>query len=105
MTLLDFLYARYDEESRDALWAVRHGDWDLAEWASGQDADHGQHWRPTRVLVETAAKRRIAGQLWLQVGIPNPASTDPSGTEALWILKMMALAYADHPDYEESWAV
>lgn len=58
---------------------------------------------PARVLVECEAGRRIVEQLWDYVAAPDPTSSDPSGTQALWIVKQLALPYAGHESYREEW--
>lgn len=53
----------------------------------GRDAEHIAAWHPTRVLAECAAKRRLV-----------EAS---AGNEK--VLRILAEAYADHPDYRDEW--
>lgn len=55
-------------------------------------------WSPQRVLADCAAKRRIVEQY-------APAlDGDPNSVPLLtWILKLLALPYADRPGYLEEW--
>jgi len=65
---------------------------------------------PARVLAECEAKRRIVerhgGTNWgAAPGDPYPMMCDEC-QDALWpcpTLRPLALPYADHPDYDESW--
>lgn len=54
---------------------------------------HIARWDPSRVLAECEAKRRIVsmGSEWLD---------EDSGGE---LLKLLALPYAYHPDYQQEW--
>jgi hypothetical protein len=52
---------------------------------------------PARVLAECDAKRRIVAADW---------RADDSGEATLIrqdVLRLLALPYADHPDYDETW--
>lgn len=111
MTITEFLTARIDEDEADArkatpghwkLWAMQvladtGGNNEYSEATPVADthsvdqpglrtfnANHIARWDPVRVLAECEAKRTI---IYLQVPV----------------LQYLALAYADHPDYDESW--
>jgi hypothetical protein len=133
MTLTEFLLARIAEDEAGARaatrgpWAWSHPRMDLVESilqletdpdALGEDdygecvacfygmdhikshapdqadADHIVRWDPSRVLAECEAKRRIVE--WC---------SGPTASEwhELPVLAMLALPYADHPDYDEAW--
>jgi len=102
MTLTEFLLARIAE---DEEW-VRHPDWCRAV-ADDQACDCDG---PARVLAECEAKRRIVerhgGTNWgAAPGDPYPMMCDEC-QDALWpcpTLRLLALPYADHPDYDEEW--
>jgi len=87
MSIGDFLLARIteDEERRTAYWH----DSDCGTVADAlDDCTCGAQ---TRVLAECEAKRRIV------------ALCDDYEEPAPSVLLALALPYADHPDYDESW--
>jgi hypothetical protein len=100
MTLTEFLLARIAEDEDDARAAV----------------DDDPNWLyPARGLAECEAKRRIVAL--------HEATTDFSGEVYCWVcsnvertgldtylepmpcptLRLLALPYADHPDYQPAW--
>lgn len=126
MTLADFLLARISEDEDDATLArddLPTDEWTLSDYGSvyaGEEfdkdglsygkndivqqalADTGRHIArhdPARVLAECGAKRRIV----------ENAEGRESGGHVSWpgvwllVLRLLALPYADHPDYDESW--
>lgn len=59
-------------------------------------------WSPARVLAECEAKRRIVARH--AVCAPNYDEGNRLETRVLdWTMRLLALPYADHPDYDESW--
>lgn len=62
--------------------------------ASWLDATHIARHHPARVLAEVEAKRRIVDETW---GGPDH--------QDMWDhhVRLLALPYADHPDYREEW--
>ena len=132
MDLVEFLNARLDEDEQaaraagDDRWAlipvyedatIRHGRMpeprsiQMVE-ANGEEvgnvhgvahAEHIARHDPARVLAEVDAKRQVvayvAGEL-----------EDKGGDNPWWyedklrpVLCLLALPYADHPDYDEAW--
>jgi hypothetical protein len=123
MTLVEFLLARIAEDKAAALAATRNA-WKVDPWrnSSGmeflvvadfdegapafaikneRDADHIARWDPARVLAECEAKRRIVEELGDYDDGYVWASGEASRAETA--LQALALPYADHPDYDESW--
>lgn len=73
--------------------SISEGDTKIAEHIARHD--------PARVLREVEAKRRIIAELWdLDEGFATD-HTAPRTAKA--VLRLMALPYADHPDYHEDW--
>lgn len=73
-------------------------------WESDERGRHIVRWDPARVLAECEAKRRIMGLHWTN----DPAGPAPICNLCLYkppceTLTYLALPYADHPDYDESW--
>ena len=104
LTLTEFLLARIAEDRRtatEAQWAMQN-QWYPAE----PDADdrHVARWSPVRVMAECEAKRRIVERLlFVQEGDTTEHAWHEQGLfEAVGFL---ALPYADHPDYQQEWAV
>jgi hypothetical protein len=96
MTLAEFLLTRIAEDEAAVRKAEGYNYDDLYadfEW-----------WKPSRLLAECDAKRRIV-QYILEA---DAASTAVDNIElgygvARDLLGLLALPYADHPDYQESW--
>jgi len=119
-SLTDFLLARIAEDEAAATAIYDHDRWIVEEddngdeWVTEVDrAD--QHWRvamlrrigvadhiathdPARVLAECDAKRRIVEQ-WDDHGWTGPGWDYMKER----MLSLLAIPYADHPDYDESW--
>lgn len=112
MTLTEFLLARIAEDEADAQsaspspWRVTYdeGDFGLTTYdypsdrvvvrtPEPYDQDHVARWQPSRVLAECEAKRRIVEEV-----LPIHPDYDP-----LYVQRLLALPYADHPDYDQSW--
>ncbi|MDA2814328.1 DUF6221 family protein [Nocardiopsis sp. RSe5-2] len=97
MTIVEFLYARLDEDERAAH---------AASPATGG---------PGRARADVAAKRRIVNEYVraYQAGVNAiggrgaPASDDSWGALHAWrkALEHLASAYAGHPDFDHTWAV
>lgn len=97
MTLTEFLHARIDEDEPAA--AAYH------RMIDSHGAGMPVYVKPSRVLAECEAKRRIVdahlnGDAWCDhcsggehMGNPNACPT----------LRLLALPYADHPGYDEKW--
>jgi hypothetical protein len=106
--LAEFLLARIAE---DELWASQASPWATGSRDEGQPIAWKRHvwnWSPMRVLDECDAKRRIveehaggggsicsvcADGMWNLERASLPCQT----------LRLLALPYADHPDYREEW--
>lgn len=91
-TLTDFLLARITEDEEQAREFVQYEDdvYETAGWL-----------RPTRVLAECEAKRRIVGlKICMACDIEGQDCTHQDDTLAL-----LAGVYSDHPDYDPSWAI
>lgn len=107
-TLTEFLLARIAEDESRARSAVSAlSDWDC--WAAvGSDAitirkyevgAHIAHQSPGRVLAECERNRQIVAfaadaaeqEWWWRRTVGDP------------LLELLALPYADHPDYQSEW--
>jgi len=107
--LAEFLLARIAEDETGARQAVGDGPaswtarpyWFTASLSADIPGvttdelhlDHAQHiarWDPARVLAECEAKRRV-------VMFMSDEYHEPE------VLGLLALPYADHPDYREEW--
>lgn len=119
--LVAFLRARYDEDAEKAL-AASPGPWSPNAEAdevvacdgitvadgfalSGRQlratVEHIAEWDPARVLADVDAKRRI-----LERAVAEIESQDPPRASAIFasgVLLLLALPYADHPDYRQEW--
>jgi len=87
------------------------------ESAGDQIAPHVVRWDPAHVLAECEIKRRIAAEhpkydgyglgAYCQVCAPCDADGNPDVyDDTHWpcpTLRLLALPYADHPDYREEW--
>lgn len=122
--LVAFLRARLDEDEQTAA-AASPGPWhanaESDEVLAVDDitvadgfALSGQQLRattahiarhdPARVLREVEAKRGVIEQ-YESIGTPPPGEIGPelSRAELGRVLRLLALPYADHPDYDEDW--
>ena len=125
-TLVEFLTARLDEEEG---WAKAARGWQTGSRHEGQPLDwsiHMDRWSPDRVLADVAAKRRIVERAaahrkrsrraskeysrWVEGRpVPEPGTpsfaSDPDVQRALDdVLRALASVYADHPDFDATWA-
>jgi hypothetical protein len=110
MTLTEFLTARFDEDEA----AARALDW-MPRWVMADDlpnaqpgvVDHIVRHDPARVLAEVDAKRQIVTEYERGLGRRRDHPGDPASAGALLALHaiahLLALPYADHPDYDEVW--
>lgn len=85
--LAGFLLARIAEDERYATHAAGM----MMGFEAGTDGiAHINRWRPARVLAECETKRRL-----IELGDKDSYWVD--------VLELLALPYADHPDYVEEW--
>jgi len=113
-----FLLARYEADARIARKTLHevalrregYGGWESVDFNSPQAADHGQRWKPERVLRDIEAKRKL-----LEVHHMERAG----GYEDCWVcktpyeyeaesypcdtLRILAEVYDQHADYLEEW--
>lgn len=105
-TVAEFLLARITEEQAAAQACADAGDTCALKWNATTEPgmseqmdhvhDHVSRWDSVRVLAECEAKRRIVEQ------IDRNVRDVPTGWSER-ILELLALPYADHPDYDEGW--
>jgi len=116
--LVAFLRARLDEDDRAGRISPRDdaGDPDVVAAWSGKSASNlyvqfYAHNNPARVLLEVEAKRRIVDEqvkVWPYEPkdyLSNPENVDAEITadHAEVVLRLLALPYSDHPNYDERW--
>lgn len=98
-TLTDFLLARIAEDEAEARKAGSFTPWDRTF-----ERDNYGHLlvQPARVLAECEAKRRI-----VDLCEDNLRDLSAGGTGrrqfSSYALQILALPYADHPDFREEW--
>lgn len=100
MTIVEFLTARLDEDEAD---------WQMVASRDVVEMLHGMPLAP-RMLAEVAAKRRIIDLRYswaLQIDkapakVRHVFEAQVSAADA--VLRSLAQPYADHPDYNPSWA-
>lgn len=126
--LITFLRGRLDEDERGARYAMQAGGtgvWSeptsgalLLEGVKGMDGlfgvgdsritRHMAEWHPARVLAEVEAKRRILDE-WQRHYVAEDVDYDRRRTDYNWAealtlaLRLLALPYVDHPDYDPEW--
>jgi hypothetical protein len=126
--LVQFIRARLDEEKRDAHaaadgapgadWGVMADDIEQVLTSTSNGVTHtplvqfgaddpvavlthiARH-DPARVLTGIEAKRRLVDDMAKIVGGDYIDDGEPVLAE--WALLLLALPYADHPDYREEW--
>lgn len=119
--LVEFLRARLDEDARIAQAARVEGDLTINFEPAGGEQEHPGEgnllahiasWDPGRVLAEVEAKRGIID---LHKSDHECSSYNPIHKEVdncYWVIegescstvRLLALPYADHPDYDPAWA-
>lgn len=102
VTLTDFLMARIAEDEAVAATeaVLRDGDPYFDGEASAFERSHD----PARVLAECEAKRRIVSTMQSAInGGWQSQSREEIEFVATRTLRLLALPYADHPDYREEW--
>jgi hypothetical protein len=112
VTLTEFLLARIAEDEAVALEARDAPRPSYATaWYTGAEVPLPlgigliKTMSPARVLAECEAKRRIVGDF---TGERLDADYNDCGDECVgnalhWVLRALALPYADHPDYDPAW--
>jgi hypothetical protein len=116
-TLADWLLERIAEDEADAKTAAgSRPDWEWTDIAVGTYYLHAAHVRrhdPARVLAECEAKRRIVEEHPQTASIRHPvtdnkiyvcATCDSEATPCP-TLRLLALPYADHPEFKPEWRV
>lgn len=71
------------------------------------NADHIARWDPARVLAECEAKRRIVTEIYPELDLDNDTLNYEFGAtraDPEDVLRLLALPYADHPDYKPEWS-
>jgi hypothetical protein len=109
MTLTDFLLARIEE---DVVKRVTMREWHAADCDAIPEIGSEYTYPcdcgvPERMARECEAKRRIVAEhphLMFMVTDPKPAACDRCQVRG-WCptIRLLALPYADHPDYDEEW--
>ena len=125
LTLAGFLLARIAEDEGDARkagsrkWGSINRGWDssdqrdIAALGDGPTErlfpvsyDYDEHvarWGPARVLAECEARRRIIAEHSDQHGCVSWQSASAYPYVGCSVLRLLALPYADHPEYREDW--
>lgn len=116
--LVKFLKARYDEAVAPRVVPTWHEPFCLSPSGSpcfycGAEEDPAKVKSvpaPPEVLVDIESKRRILGEVvpemnqmddQLEAEFGTPSNPEPYESERL--LRLLALPYTDHPDYQEAW--
>lgn len=116
-SLVAFLRARLDEEQREAEAALERTTTTRrrigGQWVEGtiQPPEWRRSvWPPARVLAEVDAKRRIIEQHTVTEASEFEGKTDTitycpicRNDGECPTLRLLALPYADHPDYRAEW--
>ena len=109
MTIIEFLEARIAED--EAL--ARQEDEDYADTTllPTYDSYHQYNWNTARVLAECAAKRAIIEQHRVAQWFSVPEGCVTCREHAVPVqfpcstVRALASVYADHPDYQQEWAL
>lgn len=116
--LVEFLAARLDEDEQvaraaDSKLGYLVGAVDYWFPEAERDEQHAVRHAPGRVLAEVDAKRRSVALHHAE--LVEAKSPDGDDRAVLWCwecdgeafpcrtLRLLALPYADHPDYDEAW--
>ncbi|MFI8294051.1 DUF6221 family protein [Streptomyces sp. NPDC085614] len=76
---------------------------DMAKLRNWADTNSG--WTQARVLAEVDAKRRIvaAYEVQRELAAKGVMADDVAHEYERGVLRLLALPYAEHPDYDEAW--
>jgi hypothetical protein len=107
--LVEFLRARLGEDEQAARMRrgtyprPEDGDW---AWTNIKHAGSALIVKADRVLREVEARRKMLDELYPEVkgadeSIEGEWNSNPYNADTL--LELLALPYADHPDYREEW--
>lgn len=102
MDLVEFLRARLDEDeaaaarTTDEIYLGQVGFFTYYD-TNDDPVDHAERHTPARVLREVDAKRELLDEYIREIG------DDAANETAQQLGKLLALPYADHPDYREQW--
>lgn len=86
--LIVFLREQWDDEESDARWSLENAP------SAHQTDPNSMNFSPERVLREVAAKRRI-----MDAGERRGLEL----SEINWVVRVLALPYADVDGYREEW--
>lgn len=103
--LVAFLRARLDEDEQAARSAEDDG-WEAEDVhsVSVDLAEHIARHAPARVLAEVDAKRRILDAWPDSFGLWSADQADAAKTMKVAVLLLLAVPYAEHPDYRPEWS-
>jgi hypothetical protein len=113
-TLTDFLLARIAEDESRANLCLTDPvmTWHEEDWAEiGEPSrSHVEAWGPTRVLAECEAKRLAIEAAWgdherieSEWGSSQTRAQMSAKNDYPGVVMVLALPYADHPDYRAEW--
>lgn len=114
MNITQFLNARLSEDHATADAAAGNPIPELLSWVefttnqTERAENHINRWTPERVIVEVEAKRRIIrwhfGQRDDTTPYGEPVTICHCGYDLpCSTLRLLALPYANHPDYQQEW--
>jgi hypothetical protein len=107
MTLTEFLLARISEDERDARNA--EGRYDFERDAPNNfdvfSLLHLMKRTPRRTVAEGEARRRMIADLTPYCWRPQRQPCGTCDRIGCRNLRLLALPYADHPDFDEAWRV
>lgn len=109
MTLAEFLLARLADDQERAEYVQRQieGQWpDPEPWRlSWHDEYDLLCIEPSRALAEVAAKKKIVNDAVGWVDGDHGGTYSEKMARHLYdrTLRLLALAYADHPDFQQEW--
>jgi hypothetical protein len=87
-------------------WAVDSDGWSPSESGTHEGATALlERYGPARVLAECEAKRRIVAEHDDQHSCTSWELASAEPYVGCSVLRLLALPYADHPDYREEWRV
>lgn len=108
MTITEFLTARLDEDeavAREALLHYQHVLGIRHTFTANQGTSVAM--TPLVALAEVDAKRRIVEEYtkehWVMEQGHRTEWTEGGQAARETVLRLLALPYADHPDYDERW--
>lgn len=105
VAFLQFLRARLDADQAAAGKAAESWEWNIGLFTAYDATEHAERFNPARVLREVETKRRSIDLHSAEPGQHPDFCGHDKHELPCPTLRLLALPYADHPDYDPAWRI